>query len=72
MNVEVLAFIKREQRKAHGIFLRYHNNKVYWMQDHWKTLDPEDVKPVLLGQGYPPKGVRPSNRVKGAKVIYLY
>lgn len=55
------------------LFLRFDRGKVFWLSGHHKWLDPEDGRPVLLGLGQPDKKFcRDSNRIRQAKVLYLY
>lgn len=70
MSPEALKFIAEERSKL-GIMLRFKNGKVYWLKEHYRYLDPEDATAVLLGNGKPIQGSRPSNRDKQAQIIYL-
>lgn len=66
-------FISQLKEENGGmLFLRFDRGKVFWLSNHHKWLDPEDGLPVLLGIGQPNKFCRDSNRIRQAKILYLY
>lgn len=75
MNPEIKEYVNSLVKRFPCVFLRFHNGKVYLLIEHWRTINPEDSKAVLLGSSRVPVHnslrLRDSSRIQGAKVLYL-
>lgn len=71
MEKAVKDFINQNISPGCGVMLFFCLGEIYWLKDHHRYLDPEDALKVKLGIGKPLPGCRDSNRIRGAKIIYV-
>jgi hypothetical protein len=73
MDKELKDLINLLIERNSGVMLLLTYTSTYLLADHHKHLDPEDAPKILLGKHINPgsRHVRNSNRILGAKLLYL-